>query len=596
MATGNRFVTRVVPFAAAILVAAWVLESLPISAQQSLVDEWRQRKSWVYQFEDELGGASFMFTEGPIADAQGPDTPDQDVPVVGANVQVSAPQGNAQQVTARRLARSETTVAVTAEGINIGAGWNNAEGFAFFPFTPVQPPLGLSGFGVSTNRGTTFTDGGAPPVGPATPFIMVTRGDPWMDTDDPKSNGTIFYANLALYFPDPAGPPGNQQLGDGIMLNRGHFQNGTFAFENPVAVTVASGGDFHDKEALAADKREGSTAVYISYTNFTAANGSQIEVVRSFDKGMTWSGPTIVHAAEGLTGIGQQGSVPAVGPRGELYVAWERGRLNPTLLAFPEIRIRRSNDQGASFGPEVVVTQLCRVALNPPAGYNRTRYNEFPRMDVIREGQHAGRVLLTYQSGCTTPGVDPNKVPSADAFLRFSDDGGLTWSAPIKLAPVVPPVAPVTDIIQFWPVVTSDPDDGDLVSVAFNQSQETDLVPGDQPVPLPPAPPPAIPAECRPTGRAFPGQLVSSLVDVFWVLSKDGGRTFGPPVRITDVTSNWCKGRTNIIPNFGDYIGSFSVGESVFPVWPDGRNPAPVDALGRNRFIDIFSARGRVQP
>jgi hypothetical protein len=32
----------------------------------------------------------------------------------------------------------------------------------------------------------------------------------------------------------------------------------------------------------------------------------------------------------------------------------------------------------------------------------------------------------------------------------------------------------------------------------------------------------------------------------------------------------------------------------VFPVWHDGRNPAPADALGRNRFIDVFFARGRI--
>jgi hypothetical protein len=416
---------------------------------------------------------------------------------------------------------------------------------------------------------------------------MITRGDPWMDTDKPGSpNGNIFYANLAIYFPDPSGPVGNQDLGSGIMINRGHFENGTFAFDNPIAATVATGADFHDKEALVADKRQASSAVYISYTNFTATVGSQIEIVRSLDSGSTWSGRTVVHAGEGLTGVGQQGSAPAVGPSGEIYVVWERGRLNPALLKFPEIRIRRSDDQGASFGPDVVVSQICRVALNPPAGYNRTRYNEFPRIDVLQNGTRRGRVIVSYQSGCTTPGVDPNKTPSADVYARFSDDGGLTWSAPNKIAPVAPPVAPVTDIIQFWPVVTSDPDNPDLVSVVFQQSAETDLVPGDGVG--------GVPAECRPPGRSNPGQTVSSLVDVFWALSRDGGTTFGSPIRVTDVASNWCQGRTNIIPNFGDYIGSSSFDESVFPVWHDGRNPAPADALGRNRFIDVFFARGRI--
>jgi hypothetical protein len=382
-----------------------------------------------------------MFMEGPNTESQGQGP--EDVPVVGANVRVSAPQ----VVGVNLLARSETTVTVNGEGRNIIAGWNTADGFRFFPFTNTITGAGLSGFGFSVNGGNAFTDGGSVPLGPASPFLMITRGDPWMDTDKPGSpNGNIFYANLAIYFPDPSGPVGNQDLGSGIMINRGHFENGTFAFDNPIAATVATGADFHDKEALVADKRQASSAVYISYTNFTATVGSQIEIVRSLDSGSTWSGRTVVHAGEGLTGVGQQGSAPAVGPSGEIYVVWERGRLNPALLKFPEIRIRHSDDQGASFGPDVVVSQICRVALNPPAGYNRTRYNEFPRIDVLQNGTHRGRVIVSYQSGCTTPGVDPNKTPSADVYARFSDDGGLTWSAPNKIAPVAPPVAPVTDI------------------------------------------------------------------------------------------------------------------------------------------------------
>ncbi len=157
----------------------------------------------------------------------------------------------------------------------------------------------------------------------------------------------------------------------------------------------------------------------------------------------------------------------------------------------------------------------------------------------------------------------------------------------MKVAPVGPPVAPVTNIIQFWPVVTSDRENPDLVSVVFNQSNETDLVAGDGIG--------TVPKECRPGGQN-PGQTVSSLVDVFWALSRDGGTTFDPPIKVTDVTSNWCKGRSNIIPNFGDYIGSFNFDESVFPVWPDGRNPAPLGPRATNRFIDVFSARGQVEP
>jgi hypothetical protein len=64
-------------------------------------------------------------------------------------------------------------------------------------------------------------------------------------------------------------------------------------------------------------------------------------------------------------------------------------------------------------------------------------------------------------------------------------------------------------------------------------------------------------------------------VDTFWAQSLDSGDTFGTPLKVTTATSNWCTTATNIRPNFGDYIGSASGGNRVFPVWADGRNGVP---------------------
>jgi hypothetical protein len=57
--------------------------------------------------------------------------------------------------------------------------------------------------------------------------------------------------------------------------------------------------------------------------------------------------------------------------------------------------------------------------------------------------------------------------------------------------------------------------------------------------------------------------------------SKDLRSPFGAPVRVTTATSKWCTTVSNIRPNFGDYIGSSIVEETIQATWADGRNGVP---------------------
>src|SRR5215469_13358556 len=65
---------------------------------------------------------------------------------VGPNIRVNAPQ---QPFPNGLLGRSETTIAASADGLSLVAGFNDAQGFCGPPFgvscTPEKPP-GLSGF------------------------------------------------------------------------------------------------------------------------------------------------------------------------------------------------------------------------------------------------------------------------------------------------------------------------------------------------------------------------------------------------------------------------------------------------------------------
>lgn len=547
-----------------------------------------------------LGGASYAALFGQLDDGGSsssasspssfnPRRPPNVSPNVVANApQVIPPTG--------RIGRSETTVAVGGEGKFVVVGWNDAEGFLRAPFGPSPATPGLSGFGFSTDGGQTFTDGDVPfvpgVVDPANPTCggLVTRGDPWLDIGG-VGKDTVYYANLAVHEKRScllafAGIPA------GVAVHRGKFAAKSFAFTDVrLLQSPEFPNDFYDKEALATDKSGSRPHVYVSLTNFegipispdcsVAGGFGTIEVWRSLDGGDTWAGPVVVQPDQTntsdltcFTGRLNQGSAPAVGPDGTVYVAYQNG---PDFLAGVsvtpldvDIKVARSDDFGATFGAPVKVGDINSIRNSPPDGYNRTRINDFPRIAVADSGPFRGRVYVAFQSA-PAPGAHASNV-----FVSHSDDRGQTWSTPVRIGAAV-----ATNTLRFWPVVTVQT--GGNVDVVYYESVETNVTPDPND------------RECRPPGRAVPGQKLSSLVDVFWAQSIDGGVTFETPMLVTDVTSNWCKARVNIIPNFGDYIDSRSFGNRVFTSWADGRLPITPDTLPapagpRDRTADAFYA------
>ncbi len=528
------------------------------------------------------GGAAAPDLEALIAGPASP-TGTGRPPRVGPNVRVNAVQ---QGFPNGLLGRSETTLASSEDGQNVVAGFNDAQGFCGAPFgsacTPQSPP-GLSGYAFSTDGGLTWTDGGAPQV----INHVFTRGDPWMDRGG-LDGSTFFYANLAV-------DDRNASVSFGVSVHRGHFAGSSFSwadvrtFDSP-RNAVTPGADFYDKEALVAAK-DGSGTAYVSVTNFQELCGrpqfgfGQIEVWRTHDGGDTWQGPAIAGpeaadsvAACGFTGTLQQSSAPAIGPNGEVYVVWQFGpTFTPAASTDADIDFARSLDGGAHFSTPSKVDDINSMRQNPPVGYNRDRINDHPRIAVATTGPNKGRVYVAYYSAvaptiqppatpanCLTPvppgtRCRPQVLTSSQVFLRFSDDRGETWSAPIALGGPVP----ATGVKRFWPVVSVEP--GGNVNVVYLESQEKQATANPTDV------------ECNVSvGGGIRRQgLNSSLVDTFWAQSVDGGATWSVPIKVSSATSNWCTAVSNVRPNFGDYIDARSAGNRVLASWGDGRNGIP---------------------
>ena len=541
----------VLPRVALGVLVAWMVAPVSHGQDQATFPESHQAL---------LGAASYRALFGLNAHvvqaaAGSSDTGTGRPPRVGPNTRMNAPQ---LAFPLGLLGRSETTIAAGGNGNFLVAGWNDADGFCGAPFNaPCTPPAvpGLSGYAYSADGGQTWVDSGAPFVFGAAGYV--TRGDPSLDVGG-YGNETFYYANLAVTLTSSS--PGT----GGMTVHAGSYHADTFGFTRATFINSPNApDDFLDKELLAADKRGGSDNVYVSVTNFAEVSGipffgfGQIEVYRSADAATTFS-RSIVQPDETIsvplnTGIINQGSQPAVGPDGSVYVAWERGWLYPffgqgAAGVAPQIRVARSTDNGATWAPAaagppssgvnpagVLVADICSGALFSPAGYNRTEHNDFPRIAVAQSGRHRGRVYVTYQD-CRLANGGPQSVtggfghPNVDVYISHSDNGGLTWSTPTLVAGGAPR--------QFWPTVSVQPG-GNVDVVYYDQAAGT------------------------------------SLVDVYWAQSLDGGATFEAPVRVTSVSTDWAATATNVIPNFGDYITAVSAGNRLFATWADGRNGVP---------------------
>jgi len=580
------------------------------------------------QHEDFLGSASYeaVFDDFLASDPMGPPGPRPIL--VGPNIRLNDPQAF---VSTNLLGRSETTIAVGENNHNLVAGWNDAAGFLRQPFVVVGPAPGipgLSGYAFSSDGGVTWTDGDAPTLFPATEAFpalgtsfsgdVVTRGDPWLAASNINGADTFFYANLAVFKQRDSG---NNTVDAGVSVHRGSFSGSSFSWNDLRLLSAPNAPfDFYDKEAVASR----SDVVVVSVTNFIgisapgttpatcqfAGGFGQIEVWRSTDGGNTYQGPVIAQPDETnltadpacLTGRLNSGSDPAIGKGGNVFVAWTRGPnfLNGSIVTpvSEDIVGASSSSFGKSFSSPVLIRTIIPGRQNPPVGFNRNRYNDFPRAAIDRA---TGRVFVAFQDaaiagnagiggsgticlpagGLPSPGapcpagqrrVKVGGGADMDIYLTHSDDNGATWSTPVLITPTGG-----DNKIQFWPVVTVGPQ-GD-VNVVYYESQEMQVT----------ASPTDIECSIGIGGGQTRRSLLSSIVDTWTARSTDNGLSFQAPVKVSTVSSNWCRVASNIRPNFGDYIGAATVGPLTHAVWADDRNTVLIGGVPRN-IADVFYA------
>lgn len=166
--------------------------------------------------------------------------------------------------------------------------------------------------------------------------------------------------------------------------------------------------------------------LYVTWTQFDSygsnnpLDSSIILFSKSTDAGMTWSNAIRINKQAGDcidSDNTTEGAVPAVGPNGEIYVAWS----GPAGIMFD-----KSMDQGNTWLEEdIFVSDI-------PGGWDYSvpaiyRCNGLPVTCCdLSNGPHRGTIYINWTD-------QRNGVDDTDVWLSKSTDGGDTWSSPIRV-------------------------------------------------------------------------------------------------------------------------------------------------------------------
>jgi hypothetical protein len=254
--------------------------------------------------------------------------------------------------------------------------------------------------------------------------------------------------------------------------------------------------------------------MHITWTQFdnygsTAPTDSSIILYsHSTNQGTTWSAPTRIsfYAGDCIDSDNTvEGAVPAVGPNGELYVAWA----GPKGLVF-----QKSTDDGATWmATEKIIRPIAGGWDYTINGLQRCNGLPFTFCD-LSNGPYRGNIYINYSDHA-------NGAADGDIWIIKSADGGASWSNPSRVNNDVPGKE------QFMSAMTIDETTGFVYVVFYDR-------------------------------RNFAS---GTGTDVYLAVSKDGGNSFSN----YKINANSFNPSTNVF--FGDYIGITAHKSVVRPVW-----------------------------
>lgn len=322
-------------------------------------------------------------------------------------------------------------------------------------------------------------------------------GDPVIIVD---TAGDFYYFHLS-----------NPQIGnwiDRIVCQKLDFESGTW---NDGTYMGLNGTKAQDKEWAVVDSA--TNTIHVTWTQFDQhgtsdpSKFSNILFSKSIDAGMSWSEAIQINEVSGDcvdSDNTTEGAVPAVGPDGEVYVAWS----GPEGIVFD-----RSLDGGATWLEDDIFVS------DQPGGWDYDipgiqRCNGLPITCCdLSYSQYRGTIYVNWTD-------QRNGVNDTDVWIAKSTDGGDTWSEPVRVNDDPPGKH------QFFSWMTIDGANGNIYIVFYDRRNYDD----------------------RNT-------------DVYIAYSTDGGETFENVL----ISESPFYPSSNVF--FGDYTNITAYNGQIRPIW-----------------------------
>lgn len=312
----------------------------------------------------------------------------------------------------------------------------------------------------------------------------------------------------AFYFLHLSNPPAPGSWIDRIIAQKSTDGGQTWSAGSFMGL---NGTRAQDKHWIATDWK--TNALYVTWTQFdkygspSPADSSVILFSKSTDGGASWSAARRISKLAGDcldSDLTAEGAMPAVGPNGEVFVAWSNRN---------KIWFDRSLDGGATWLDEDVFVS------DQPGGWDFDipgiyRANGLPVTTCDTSGgAHHGTIYINWTD-------QRNGENNTDVWLAKSIDGGNNWSAPVRVN------NDTSTRHQFFTWMTIDQKTGWLWFVFYDR-------------------------------RNYPDKQT----DVFMAVSKDGGETF----QNFKVSESPFLPSTAFF--FGDYTNITAANNVVRPIW-----------------------------